>query len=165
LNIITNEQLNNYLISTLNIVQGKDSILFDIYTNLYLTGLRANELLEFIRWTALLNSTLQCDTEKNSGNRIFTEEELTTNFYTLIINNQEPYIYNSYSTILRYFRMFRTFPDIFHNQKSLNLSLFRHNKCKLLHNAGKTDEEIQQYLCEIDVRNSNNYIYSQLVIL
>ena len=45
--LITNEQLNNYLLDTLNIVQNYDTILHDVFLNLYNTGLRANELLEF----------------------------------------------------------------------------------------------------------------------
>jgi len=163
--LITNEQLNNYLLDTLNIVQNYDTILHDVFLNLYKTGLRANELLENNRWTALLSGNVTCTTEKGSNIREFTETELTFLFYTSIINSNDIYYGNSYSTCLRYFLRYRTFADIFHNNKSLNLSLFRHNKCKLLHDSGQSDTEIQTYLCEKDIRNSNNYIYSQLTQL
>ena len=163
--LITNEQLNDYLLNTLKIVQNYDTILHDVFFNLYKTGLRANELLEYKRWTALLNGNVTCTTEKGSNIRKFTETELTYIFYTSIIKNSDLYHGNSYSTCLRYFLRYRTFADIFHNNKSLNLSLFRHNKCKILHDLGQTDTEIQTYLCEKDIRNSNNYIYSQLTQL
>lgn len=162
--IITPEELNDYLIEFLGSVSGKDLILYNYYKNLYLTGLRANELKQFSRWSIINGNQLQCLTEKGSLPRIFLPTELTEYFYGHITKNTDPWLYNSYQTFIYYFGVYRNFPYLYHDSKRLAVSLFRHNKAKLLKTQGLSDTEIQEYFGEVDLQNMRNYIYSEIYV-
>jgi hypothetical protein len=160
---ISNIELDNYLLNCLNNASQKDALLFDMFTNFYNTGLRANEILQQNRWSITIDNKYLCDTEKNSLNRIFEESELTTMFVNGLKNNYNPYDFNSYSTCKIYFSRFLGLSGIYHDTKKLQLSLFRHNKAKLLHDKGMTDEQIKEYFGEVEIMNMRNYIYSELM--
>jgi hypothetical protein len=160
--IIDFTTLHNYCITYLSSLNNFDSLLYDFSLNLFNTGLRAAELKEFKRWSVINELTLKCTLEKNSGTRLFNISDLTNNFWSNIQNNEDPYPIFSSSQALFYFNRFFPGLKIYHQNRSEKLNLFRHHKAKELKNLGKSDVEIQNYFCEKDIRNSNNYIYSQL---
>lgn len=163
--ILSNFQLDLLLTDCLERVSVKDTLLFDLFTNCYNTGLRINELLELNRWSLLENDIYLCNTEKGSNNRQFTSNELTELFKNSIIHGFNCYEYNSYSTVNRYFSRYLAVTGIYHETKKMQLNLFRHNKAKLMHDLGFSDLEIKNYYGEVNIDNMRNYIYSELILI
>ena len=160
--LITYEELHLRLTNYLSYLRDRDIFLYNYNLILYNTGLRARELHTMNRWAVNPDKTFTCTTSKGSNPRIFTCDDLTAYFINAIQNYLNAWEYNSYDTMNLYFNRNSSCGSIKHLNKYLSLSLYRHHFCKKLHYEGYSDEYIQAKLGEKDLRNSNNYIYSEL---
>ena len=157
-------EINGFCSIFLQSVSQFDLTLYELYYNLYLTGLRYTELYNIDRWKYQNNDTVICTTAKGSFPRTFTADELSFPFYSSILRNENMFFTARYSTAIRYFSRFFPEPRIRCQNKEISTHIFRHNKAKQMKVQGKTDQEIQIYLGEISLENAQGYINSELYI-
>jgi hypothetical protein len=160
--LLTNEQINLCCLHILNQSMSKDVILNDIFQNYYNTGLRANELLDLTRWSKNIDEDLVCDTEKGSNNRKFSQWELTPFFVASFLAGDNPYQYNSFSTVNLYFQRWLPCARVVTQNKNLGVCLFRHNKIKLMKDEGYSFEQIKLYFGEVELNNILGYYNSEI---
>jgi hypothetical protein len=139
-----------------------DFYLIDMFRNFYNTGLRYNELFLISRWSKTAGGEYKCNTLKGSNPRYFNPIELSDYFITCIDNNVDPYQMCRYSTAVRWFKRAIYPQDIFFAKGGISLHIFRHNKCKQMKDDLFTVQEISDYLGEVDNKNTNEYINSEL---
>ena len=128
----------------------------------YMTGARANDVLNFTRWTLLANGNVQLQPQKNNLLRLFTPEEIDSNFYEALVidsNCFEGLFYRKYEYYLErilHSHIFRV------NQKPVCTHLFRYNYARKMKENGFTDAEIKEKLGERQLTSAQAYIYSQI---
>ena len=162
--VLPDVELNLKLQAALSAIQHFDSVLYSFFNLLYLSGCRAREPYNYKNWTVYNPSTIYLQPEKDNNRRIFNVSELDPVFVDALKDGVVIYNVARYNTACFYFHRFFYYPIVKHNTRSLSLNLFRHNRAKQLQISGQTDEEIQNYLGEKDIKNSNNYIYSVLIV-
>lgn len=162
--ILTPNQINKICRHVVETSEHYDIFLHSLFETLFLTGLRAGEVLDFSRWTVTPEGNLTVQTQKNSSPRIFKPEELSSVFADVILTNNIQLIRFNYKYIQRLFNRFSTYPQIFVGNKQVSTHLFRHNKAKRMLVEGYTDIQIQSYLGEKDLKNALNYINSDVYI-
>lgn len=160
--LVNNNNLDSILVSVIN-----ENVLINeeyrfLYEVLYYSGCRINDVLEFNRWSVLMNGNVQLQPQKGNNLRVFQSVELPYLFYDNLINN-----YNCFENILYgkaeyHLKTLINKYDIRRNKKKLTTHLFRHNYAKKLHDIGKTDTEIQLILGEKHLISAQNYINSNL---
>lgn len=163
--ILTFAELHQYCNDFLTNINNFDTFLHDFSLNLYNTGLRFNELFQLDRWDPYGEESVECDTEKDSYNRIFNYSELTVPFITSVYSNESVYLTCRYTTYIRYFHRYFPFYPLYCGNKGISSHIFRHHKAKEMHEDGYTDEEIQLYLGEKELQNARGYIYSNIYII
>ena len=162
--VLSNEEINNACLHILETSLSKDVLLNDIFQNYYNTGLRANELLQISRWSKNIDDKFICDTEKGSNDRIFESSELTPFFIASFLAGEEPYLYNSFSTVNLYFQRWLPYAFCRVNSKNLGVCMFRHNKIKQMKDNGQTFEQIKLYFGEVELNNILGYYNSQITV-
>lgn len=162
--ILTNAQVNTCCQTIISNASFQDALLFDLFTNYYQTGLRARELLEYSRWSLTFDNKFLVQTEKGSESRLFSMDELTERFVSLMLEGHEPYEYNSFSTVNLYFQRFLPYAYVRHHSKNLGVCLFRHNKIKIMKDGGYTFEQIRDYIGEVNINNVLGYYNSEIVV-
>lgn len=161
--IITDNELNTILYETIytnRSIEPEIRLLIEI---LYSTGCRINDVLEYERWTVLMNGNIQLQPQKRNNLRIFGPGELPTLFYDNLVNGINTFDGYYYDKCEYYINEILRKNAIKRNKKYLTTHLFRHNYCKKLHNLGMTDEQIQLKLGLLNLASAQNYIYSILV--
>ena len=144
--------------------------LIDQYLGLYfevlaISGLRITELIETSRFTFQYPSgEPQCyvSTLKGSNARDFPASFFPSLFYEKVLANANYFTHVNASTISFQFKKYFPKKPIKHGDKNLTGSFFRHYFAKKMKNEGYTDLEIKMFFGEIDQRNMDNYIYSDL---
>lgn len=162
--ILTNSQIDLCCKDVVFNASLQDILLFDLYTNYLNTGLRARELLEYHRWSISFDNKFICETEKGSNNRTFDLIELTPRFISLMLEGEEPYKYNSFSTVNLYFQRFLPYAYCKVKTKNLGLCLFRHNKIKQMKDSGLSFVDIQNYFGEVEINNILGYYNSEILV-
>ena len=130
---------------------------------LYTTGCRINDVLEYNRWSVLMNGNIQLQPQKRNNLRVFGPDELPIMFYDNLVANIDTFEGFFYDKCEYYINEILRKNAIKRNRKYLTTHLFRHNYCKKLHNLGMTDEQIQLKLGLLNLASAQNYIYSILV--
>lgn len=160
--LISNTDLENTLSSALSnqLLYSKE---LKICANMqYMTGARANDILNFSRWTLLANGNVQLQPQKNNLLRIFTPEEVDSGFYSALVDN-----YNYFEGL--YYRKYEYYLErILHshifrvNQKPVCTHLFRYNYARKMKENGFTDVDVKDKLGERQLVSAQAYIYSQI---
>ena len=160
--LITDSQLDTVLYDSIyydGVIDYEIRLLIEI---LYMTGCRINDVLEYDRWSVLMNGNVQLQPQKRNNLRIFTPTELPTLFYDNLVNNINTFDGYYYGKCEYYITEILRKNSIKRNKKYLTTHLYRHNYCKKLHNLGNTDSEIQVKLGLLNLASAQNYIYSNL---
>ncbi len=139
-----------------------DIFLHALFNTLYLTGLRAGEVIDFSRWSVDTAGNFTVLTEKNSNPRTFASDELDPLFADIITTQNTHLITFNYKYLQRTFNKFATYSQLFIGNKQVSTHLFRHNKAKRMILEGYTDTQIQSYLGEKDIKNALSYINSEV---
>ena len=129
---------------------------------MYLTGLRANEVLNFELWQVDEHQNLIVQTLKKSNPRTFSINEVSSIFADLLIYDNTRLITFNYKYLQRHFNKFVHYQKLYTGNKKISTHLFRHNKAKQLKQSGFTDIQIQTYLGEKDIKNALTYINSDI---
>jgi integrase len=156
------ETLEYITLAFLNSIVDVYPLHYEFYSNLVLTGARITEMKTFSRWQILQNGDLLLNTEKNNNNRIFKPDEVTEKYYISLVSNYDIFYNISARQFTYFFNTYYPAKNIQHKTKPLSCHVFRHLKAKKLKSLNKTDEEIQIYLGEKELKSAENYIYSQL---
>lgn len=160
--LINNTDLNNTLTSALSnrLLYSKELKICAIMQ--YMTGARANDILNFSRWTLLANGNVQLQPQKNNLLRIFTPEEVDSGFYSALVDNCN-YFGGLYYRKYEYYLERVLHSHIFRvNQKPVSTHLFRYNYARKMKENGFTDVEIKDKLGERQLVSAQAYIYSQI---
>ena len=139
-----------------------DIFLYAFFDTLYKTGLRSGEVIDFSRWSMITKELLQVQTLKGSNPRIFKNEELNPIFVDLICYDSTHIAQYNYKSLQRAFNRFAPYSQLLIGNKQVSTHLFRHNKAKHLKASGSSEEEIQKYLGEKDLKNAQIYISSKI---
>lgn len=161
--IITDSELNTILYEAFYTNRSIESEIRLLIEILYSTGCRINDILEYERWSVLMNGNIQLQPQKRNNLRIFEPADLPTLFYDNLVNDINTFDGYYYDKCEYYINEILRKNAIKRNKKYLTTHLFRHNYCKKLHNLGMTDEQIQLKLGLLNLASAQNYIYSILV--
>jgi site-specific recombinase XerD len=136
-------------------------ILFEL---LIVTGLRFTEARESERASKNENGEYIWITLKGNNNRTLPAEVLPREFINE--HDKNPYFLNSISQSTANNFFLRNFPKplIYHQNKSLKSHIFRHYNMKKMYDQGLGINEISAYFGEIDDKNTENYVFSNLLI-
>ncbi len=141
-----------------------DSYLINIFKDLYLTGLRFMEIQNAEKWSVLPNDNLKCETLKGSNDREFAPSELTSYHASSVFALSAGYNMCRYGAANIYLKRVLSPYTLYIVNTSLTTHIFRHNKIKQLAVSGLTAAEIQEYIGEIDIKNVNHYLNSEIYI-
>ena len=161
---LTDNQINNICRRIVETSEKYDIFLHSVFETLFLTGLRAGEVVDFSRWSADSYGNLIVQTQKNSNPRTFEITDISPVFADVILTGNTQLINFNYKYLQRSFRRFADYPQLFVGNKQVSTHLFRHNKAKRLFVAGYTETEIQNYLGEKDLKNALAYINSDIYV-
>jgi hypothetical protein len=136
--------------------------LLAFFQTIYYTGCRWIELYELSRWTydGLRGYTVQC--AKGSTTRYIDEANVAEFIKTKIANGDQINPNSRYNSMSIYAERFALFPHLRCKDKEISLHIFRHNLVKKLYDLGYTPEMIGVIIGEIDVKNVNIYVNSQI---
>jgi len=160
MSIISNSELDAKLVSVLG-----SSVLYSHEIKIvaemqYLTGCRANDLLEFNRWSMLLSGQLQLQPQKGNDIRLFDYSEVNDDWYYSVASNSS--LLNSLN-----YRKYNYYVDRalskwnFHvMSKNISTHVFRHNYAKKLHDNGMSDLDVKVKLGERRLTSAQGYINS-----
>ena len=129
---------------------------------MYHYGCRFSELRQINRFSNIDSYLFSIMPEKNNNIRTLSKNNLDSIFANFIATQNDYFKMLNLATGSYYFRKFYAKKIVYHETKVLTTHLFRHNYAKSLKLQGLSDLRIQIELGEKDIRNSNNYIYSQL---
>lgn len=139
------------------------SIIFaQFFQNLKNTGLRFSELKHTEKWYFDENLTLWVPTLKGGNPRSNIQNLITPWLLTHITTNSNPFLRIDNSTASYWIYSFLPVGNLYHESKVLKTHLFRHLLAKQMHQSGKTTQEIMTFFGEVDLRNMNNYINSDI---
>ena len=128
----------------------------------YVTGCRFNELRQISRFSIIDSTDFSLQPQKGNNLRTLPISILPPEFISMIQAQDDYFQGLTQSTASYYFRTFYYNKRIFHDNKQLTTNLFRHHYCKYLYNAGYSISQIANNLGERDLKNAENYIFSDL---
>jgi site-specific recombinase XerD len=160
--ILTNSQINQYCLDLLNVSQGFDFFIHDLFLNLYYTGCRYQELYQINRWSTDLAGNYTLQPLKGNNLRTFINTPLTPLFTNCIDNQVLPYQTARYTTARRYLSRLSTIPFLMIKNKEVSTHIFRHNRAKQMHEDEISDADIQLWFGENTLSAMQNYIYSEV---
>lgn len=129
----------------------------------YVTGCRFNELRQISRFSIIDSTDFSLQPQKGNNLRTLPISIIPSEFLSMIQAQDDYFQGLTQSTASYYFRTFYFGKRIFHDNKQLTTNLFRHHFCKSLYNSGYSVSQIAYQLGERDVKNAENYIFSDLV--
>jgi integrase len=160
---LSDRDLNNIILLTLSSLKIKDPYFYPLFKIMHLTGCRLEEALNRAAWNIKATNLVTLKTVKNNHIRIIDETN-SDDIATLINLLQNHYYTTSQkSNVLKIANLYLNQYNIYHQNKKLTTSIFRHNYIKKLKAKGKTDNEIKSIMGHIQQDNTNNYIYSELL--
>lgn len=128
----------------------------------FYTGCRANDALQFNRWSLLANGNVILQPQKNNLIRTFAQVDLPHKFYIYLAENYNPFVGLLYDKYQYYVGLsLRKYSPVIGN-KGITTHLFRHNYAKKLKDLGFTDIDICQKMGERQQASANMYIYSNI---
>lgn len=160
--VISNERLDEILYNSIS-----DGLLYTkelkiVAHTQYITGCRANDVIEFERWSNVGNNTIRLNPQKGNNFRDFDKSILDGSLVSCIENNVnlfEGLFYRKYqyymASILGRFCFSL-------GSKNISTHLFRHNYAKKLKSSGYSDSDIKTMMGERNQVSANQYIYSQI---
>jgi integrase len=139
-----------------------------IYGNFLLdckaSGLRFQELYNISFCYAEDKKFYYFHTQKGSNDRTLLKANFSTYFYNLKLNSVPFYFEYSLSNFYTVFNRFAFPYKIFHGQKELSAHSLRHLYAKTLYELTGDRVTVQNDLGEVDIKNSDNYIDSDINI-
>ena len=155
-------QLTDCLLENLDFVSYSDTNIYNFIHTLFITGLRPIEILQPSRWLSIDNETFTVKLAKGNKSRVISKSLLLNGISKYYKNTDEignilsvRYLerqYNKY--IIHKFKL---------NKKNLSLYIFRHHFIKQLSINGLSPEQIQNIMCHADIRNTYNYLNSNII--
>lgn len=125
----------------------------------YLTGARANDVLQFSRWTLLYDLTVQLQPQKGNNLRLFLPEEIDPEFYGCLVDNINPFAGLHYRKYEYYLSQILNNNWFYIGSKKAGSHLFRHNYARKLKDSGMSDAMVMAKLGEVSTTMANFYIY------
>jgi integrase len=158
----SNDNLQSDLQVFLSRVANVSQSYYIAFNVMFFYGCRFSELRQINRFSNIDSTSFSIIPEKNNNIRTLSKTNLDSVFANFIMTQNQYFSMLNLSTGSYYFKQFYAKKIVYHETKVLTTHLFRHNYAKSLKFQGLTDQQIQLNLGEKDIRNSNNYIYSQL---
>lgn len=157
------KELDNYLNANLLQLKSNYFEIFIIADFLYVTGLRPIEVLEPARWTQTDNDCFAVKLAKSNGFRHFNSFFIPNYLWSIYVAE------NSLKTIIsvKYldYHITKSSKYLFKKgQKNITSYVFRHNYIKQLHAKGINPTDIQKIIKHTDIKNTYNYINSNIKI-
>lgn len=138
-----------------------NSFLVDLYN----TGCRPNEITDKERWLVLSPTAFRLQPLKGNNYRYFTNTDLSSPFIDWISGASDHYKYCTYSKMKDIWRANSTKPQIYKDQKPMDLYCFRYRYVKALALSGYTDVDIQNILGWNELAMVASYVDADLYIL
>lgn len=132
-------------------------------------GFRTMELAQSERGTIDNDYNLTWETMKGNNNRYFAWDEqnpwVDKTILTCIKNKPDYFNHIKQSTLNYQFKKMFPQPIIFHNDKSLGFSTFRHYVMKTKSIVEMwSDQQVANWFGEVVLANAQNYIMSELLV-
>ena len=125
----------------------------------YLTGARANDVLQFSRWTLLYDMSVQLQPQKSNNLRVFMPEDVDPIFYGFLVDNINPFAGLHYRKYEYYLSQILNKNWFTIGDKKAGSHLFRHNYARKLKDGGMSDAMVMAKLGEVSTTMANFYIY------
>lgn len=140
--ILTYNQLDQACKDTIQAVNGYGSDLVLMMQLFYDTGCRPIEIVERDRWSKVDAMNIQCDTAKNSQNRVFDSSQVPIDFFTAIQSGLWPFPVSRLSQAYTFFSKNWPYPRAVVGKKEVELYAFRYRFVKKLKIDGLTDAQV-----------------------
>lgn len=128
----------------------------------YITGARANDVIEFNRWSEYNSTQLLLQPQKGNNARIFNKSDINNDFVYGVVNNENILEFETFRKYDYYLKLTLNRFGLSVGNKGINTHIFRHNYAKKLKDDGSTDVEIKDLLGEVRQSSANSYIYSNV---
>lgn len=155
-------QLRSFILEVKNISQYYS----DAFQLLYLTGCRPLEIFDAQRWSVFEDDYVLLQPAKGNKIRVLPFDLFPAGYVSSIYAGNIQSSFLSRSTLERFFyKYFYYRPTFIYNSENFNpigLYLFRHFRMKEKFNEFETVEDVSDYFGEVDHKNTENYIFSQL---
>lgn len=164
--IYTFSELENQLRSFILEVNTFSQYYSDAFRLLYLTGCRPLEIFDAQRWSVFDDLYVLLQPAKGNNIRVLPFDSFPAGYVSSIYAGKIQSSYLSRSTLERYFyKYFYSRPTFILNAEAFNpigLYLFRHYAMKEKYHEFESIEDVSEYFGEVDGKNTENYIFSQL---
>lgn len=164
--IYTFTELENQLRSFILDVKTISQYYSDAFRLLYLTGCRPLEIFEEKRWSVFEDDYVLLKPAKGNNIRVLPFDLFPAGYVSSIYAGNIQSSFLSRSTLERFFYAhFYSRPTFIYNSESFNpigLYLFRHFRMKEKFNELCSVEAVSEFFGEVDHKNTENYIFSQL---
>lgn len=164
--IYTFTELENQLRSFIIEVNTFSQYYSDAFRLLYLTGCRPLEIFEEKRWSVFEDDYVLLQPAKGNNIRVLPFNLFPAGYVSSIYSSKIQSSFLSRSTLERYFyKYFYARPTFIFDSNNFNpigLYLFRHYKMKEKYNELGNVEAVSEFFGEVDHKNTESYISSQL---
>lgn len=162
---LTYEQLKSSLLQFINDTNTLDIWAHELAKQLFYTGCRIGETYDNTRWTYTPEGYYILQPEKRNNTRQIKYIDVMAELQNAITNNRLAFQHIRATVFSRFIRKIYIYYPVYHEDKILTSHLFRHYFFKSLWYQGKTIEEIKTITGEIDTKNVQGYIYSNLTTI
>ena len=144
-------------------IKRDDPYFFPIFRIMQLTGCRLSESLEKKLWNIKNNNTITLQTAKNNSKRIFYNNNCNNLDELVTLINNHYNLYFEESNGLKIAQNYIGRHNLYHANKKITTSLFRHLYIKDLKEKGLSDFDIQEEMGHKELASTQNYIYGQIM--
>jgi hypothetical protein len=145
-------------------IAGFNACYYSLFNTMFNFGFRIGEMTNESRWNITELPNIIIDTEKNSFNRIIQLSDLDDYARQRVEMGLFPYLNTSNSVANYFFKTYFSIPRIIIDTKSVTTHLFRYYNFKYFSAIGWSDIEVGQFMGEVEIQNTINYINAQLYI-
>jgi integrase len=128
----------------------------------FMTGARANDVLDFSRWAYIGSSTFTLNPQKGNLQRVFNVSELPPAFAAMLQANINPFNRIFYRKYEYYVNQVIGWRLLECGDRGLSTHIFRHNYARQLKVNGWSDNDIRLKLGETHLSSAQAYIYSNI---
>jgi hypothetical protein len=155
------QDINMYCCALLDSIKHYNPCFYPLFSAMYRTGCRFEDISR--SFNSSYDTVSFCYLPaKNNNLRSVLFSDIEPLYQSFVKGVDCFYFRYSYSSAFRAFNKALFPTTIFVGKKACNLHLFRHNKAKLLHAAGLSISEIQEYFGHQNKYQSMRYIFSEL---
>lgn len=155
--ILTYSELNAICVEATNPLPFYPPVYNSFLVDLYNTGCRPNELTDQDLWNTLSPTTFSLQPLKGNNLRYFSDTQLSVALVNWLTGGNQDYNYCTYSKMKNIWRNNSSSPQVYKDQKPMDLYCFRYRFVKSLALSGYSDTDIQGIMGWVELSMVDEY--------